>query len=299
MEIIYKRDAATSLAVACKLQDFLIKKQLIEDNDIKLLKLLKARELNPDFNERISEIICGLDDENHFYPYRKGSELTKFFNKLGFPFVHDGSTRKYWVLDQINSLNIRQVAKVIRKGIFDKRVYRKFYNSEKSSTIKFRNAVENFQEFIDNSIADSVDIDLGVLVGLNVNIDLLFSPIVETKDDELNKLIEEAKSRYLIDKDRQIALEKIWDAFERLKTYFSANKRDSSDELVTLIADPISKDVIEMEFRELTKIGNQYRIRHHETNKILINERSHQDYLFFRMLTLIDLSVRRIMNESK
>jgi hypothetical protein len=39
MEIIYKRDAANSLAVACKLKDFLIKKQLIEDNDIKLLKL--------------------------------------------------------------------------------------------------------------------------------------------------------------------------------------------------------------------------------------------------------------------
>jgi hypothetical protein len=161
MKIIYKRDSSNSLAVAGKLQDFLIKENLKRDNDIKLLKLLRAKELNPDFNERLSDMICGLDDLEHFYPYRKGYELTQFFNNLGFPFIHDGSTRKYWVIDQIDGLNIKQLAKVIRKGIFDKGFFRKFYKTEEISTTKFRKAVEDFQKFIDNSIADSVDLDLG------------------------------------------------------------------------------------------------------------------------------------------
>ena len=294
MKEVYRRNIPNSLAVAAKLKDYLIKVELESINNIKLLKLLKARELNPEFDFTISDIICGIDDESYIYPYRKGPELTQFFNNLGFPFIHDGSTRKYWVRDHIHQLDIKQIGKVIRKGIFDRRFYRKFYKTEDISTERFRSAVHNFQKFIDNSIADSIDVDLGVLVGLNVNVDLLFNPITETADPDLNLLIDEAKDRYLIEKDRQIALEKIWDAFERLKTYFDNNKRKSSEELVKRVSNPILEEVIELEFRQLTKIGNEYRIRHHEKDKIQITKKAHQDYLFFRMLTLIDLSIRQI-----
>ncbi len=52
------------------------------------------------------------------------------------------------------------------------------------------------------------------------------------------------------------------------------------------------------EFWLETKIGNEYRIRHHETDKKEITETKHINYLFFRMLSLIDLCLTGI-NEYK
>jgi hypothetical protein len=60
--------------------------------------------------ERLAEFICGDGD----YPvYRSGSELTRFFRRVGFSkFIHDGSTRKWWtlsVLQQLTSNNLNAV----------------------------------------------------------------------------------------------------------------------------------------------------------------------------------------------
>jgi hypothetical protein len=61
--------------------------------------------------EFLAEMICG-DGED--YPlYRTGSELSKFFHRVGFSnFHHDGSTRKWWtlnVLEQLTENNLRAV----------------------------------------------------------------------------------------------------------------------------------------------------------------------------------------------
>ena len=45
----------------------------------------------------------------------------------------------------------------------------------------------------------------------------------------------------------------------------------------------------EKELRELTNLGNSYKIRHSEKNKPLINNYHTQEYLFFRVLNLINL----------
>lgn len=45
------------------------------------------------------------------------------------------------------------------------------------------------------------------------------------------------------------------------------------------------------EFATLTKIGNDYRIRHHETNKIDINDIRYYDYFFNRCLALIATAI--------
>lgn len=60
--------------------------------------------------EQIAEFICGGEN----YPvYRSGSELTRFFQRVGFSnFVHDGSTRLWWtlsVLEQLSDSNLRAV----------------------------------------------------------------------------------------------------------------------------------------------------------------------------------------------
>jgi hypothetical protein len=120
-----------------------------------------------------------------------------------------------------------------------------------------------------------------------------------TIDQELNLLIEEAKSRFTNPKDKRIALEKLWDAFERVKTYFNHNKQKSAEELVKLISSDFDYEFIKGEFQTLTTIGNDYRIRHHETNRKEIPQEKHVEYLFFRMLGLLNLCVVNIHEQEK
>lgn len=117
---------------------------------------------------------------------------------------------------------------------------------------------------------------------------------VKTIDEELDDLITEAKDRFNIPKDKQIALEKLWDAFERIKTYYGTNKRNSSTALVDKISTDFDRDFIENEFKILTKIGNDYRIRHHENGKIAIKDIKHIEYLFLRMFALLNLCLENI-----
>ena len=51
-------------------------------------------------------------------------------------------------------------------------------------------------------------------------------------------------------------------------------------------------ELFNTEFMILTDIGNKYRIRHHETNKIDIIDIRYYDYLFNRCLSLIALAIQ-------
>ena len=67
------------------------------------------------------------------------------------------------------------------------------------------------------------------------------------------------------------AAEKIWDALERLKTYYTdMDKKASTTKIVNDMAGGQTDfvDLFNTEFKTLTDIGNNFRIRHHETNKI-------------------------------
>ena len=48
------------------------------------------------------------------------------------------------------------------------------------------------------------------------------------------------------------------------------------------------------EFKKLTEIGNGFRIRHHETNKIEIVDNRHKEYLFNRCASLLSQCIRYI-----
>lgn len=94
---------------------------------------------------------------------------------------------------------------------------------------------------------------------------------------------------------RQDSVEKIWDALERLKTYYTAlDKRRSTEKIVNDMAGGNSNfvDLFNDEFKMLTSIGNKYRIRHHETDKIDITDARYYDYLFNRCLSLIALAIK-------
>lgn len=91
------------------------------------------------------------------------------------------------------------------------------------------------------------------------------------------------------------AAEKIWDALERLKTYYTnLDKKDSASKIVDDMAGGNAAFVklFDDEFTALTKIGNGFRIRHHETNKVDITDPRHYDYFFNRCLSLIALAIQ-------
>jgi len=265
--------------------------------DLKLYKLLKARQENPDFETELADFVCG--EANNSFPYRSSYFLTKFFTDLGFEYTHNGTTRRFWVKDVLLQMSIRELSLVIEKGLFNKRDFRKEAKKDnKDFEENYQNAIKEFKNLFNDSLSINAGVDLSYLLDFNVNAELLFDKQVQTDDDELNKLIKEAKDRFFNPKDKQIAIEKLWDAFERIKTYYEGNKKQSSEKLVSIISKNFNSDLLESEFHSLTKIGNEYRIRHHETDKKEITEPKHLNYLFFRMLTLIDLCLTSI-NENK
>lgn len=252
--------------------------------DLKLYKLLRARHNNPDFELNLALFICG-DEGNHF-PYRSSYYLTQFFKDLGYNYVHDGSTRRYWVRDVLLQMTIKEISHVIEKGLFNKRDFKRLKTNYEEN---YREAIKEFKEFINESLSLDSGVDLSYLLDLNINTELLFEKTADTEDEELNKLIKDAKNRFFHPKDKQIAVEKLWDAFERLKTYFNANKKNSVSKLVKVTSRNFDEEIINQEFEKLTDIGNKFRIRHHETDKKKITEPKHLNYLFFRMLSLINL----------
>lgn len=110
----------------------------------------------------------------------------------------------------------------------------------------------------------------------------------------LKKLISESVQRYG-ENNKQLAVEKLWDAFERMKTYYypELDKAKSVNKIIENMScnSPEFRKVYEEEFRALTKIGNDFRIRHHETNRIDIVDDRQYDYFYKRCLALISVAI--------
>lgn len=121
--------------------------------------------------------------------------------------------------------------------------------------------------------------------------------IVGVKELGTRELLQEAIAYYKEPRpgNRQIAVEKMWDAFERLKSYYPAMKKnESADKVISNMAagQPAYIELFTAEFKVLTKIGNEYRIRHHETDKIEIMDLRFYDYFFNRCLSLLALAIQ-------
>ena len=118
-----------------------------------------------------------------------------------------------------------------------------------------------------------------------------------TGDHELDVLLDTAIDRFLLPKPeaRQDALEKLWDAFERLKTIEDPDKKAGAN---ILIDDAISGDttvlrsIVMEEFKAMTRIGNDLRIRHSEVGKEPVGNKGEKDYLFMRLFSLIWLMLK-------
>lgn len=87
--------------------------------------------------------------------------------------------------------------------------------------------------------------------------------------------------------DVRIALEKLWDSFERLKTLGAgSSKKQKVENLLASVADEPMRSFLNDEAIALTKIGNTMHIRHSETDQSLLSA-SEVDYVFVRMSALL------------
>ena len=167
-------------------------------------------------------------------------------------------------------------------------------------------AIEFFKK---NITSDDFEMQINAILRLNeISLKLDNGRIVSTFDNQINKnslndvqevglkeLLQEA-GKYNDKCNYQIAVEKLWDAFERLKTYYSPtlDKKDSSNKIVQDMGNSKQPfmELFEKEFRDITYIGNNFRIRHHETTKIDIEDKRHYEYFYKRCLSLISTAMK-------
>jgi hypothetical protein len=144
--------------------------------------------------------------------------------------------------------------------------------------------------------------------------DKLNNSIFQTNDEILNSLLETARMKYL-NPDfnvRKESLEKLWDAWQRIKTLDDPNPTKSIPIRLEKVSNQTEmRKVLNDDGKELTDIGNKFMIRHTEVGKIPITSSSQVDYLFNRLFGLIyiflgdkigkksDLTVKQEIREDK
>lgn len=118
---------------------------------------------------------------------------------------------------------------------------------------------------------------------------------LQSGEEEIDRLIAVAVDEYH-DPDpdvRRQALEHLWDAWERLKTLLDPEKRVGVARLLdAAVGSDHLRERMDTESRELTDIGNRFRIRHSETDRHPITSRLDIDYLFHRMYALLARLIR-------
>jgi len=132
----------------------------------------------------------------------------------------------------------------------------------------------------------------------------LSSSLFATGDSELDAMLETARKKFLNPNPstRREALEKLWDAWERLKTVFlpEANKKLSATAMLDLLCtEQCFRKELETEAAQLTSIGNSFLIRHSEVPQVSIGDDSHVDYLFHRMFAFIWMVLKKMDDHKK
>lgn len=218
-----------------------------------------------------------------------------FKGEIGVPYYGE-DYNQYALFDLIEyiSQNCRDIS------VLD---YHSFF---KHNHIKFLNTNKVFNEFQKDineifhktgllyKLTDKMIVER--IVENNAQIQEVEISIESIKEQGLKDLLFEAVLLYKNPnpKFRGDAVEKIWDAFERLKTfYMNLDKKKSAEKIIDDMSDGESfKDLFNEEFKSLTNIGNKFRIRHHETDKQDILDIRYYDYFFNRCLALISTAIQ-------
>lgn len=128
----------------------------------------------------------------------------------------------------------------------------------------------------------------------------LVAAVFDTGDDQLDAMLETARRKFLSPdaRERSESLEKLWDAWERLKTVGPGqDKKESITNLLDAAAthSPL-RESLESESKELTSLGNALQIRHSEKEQVPVTRDEHVDYLFHRLFALIRLLLKALVS---
>lgn len=256
------------------------------------------------------------DDGASIYSYNETDliedlkfEIPSLMNNEGFisPVITndifgDGEIRNY------NQYAILDFVEYVYHNIkdFNAGYHHPFFNHTHLHFLETNDAAKSFLEDTNKIFAKT-----GLLYQLNENgevermvlnrviIDETKNNIKTIQDKGLEELINDALLSFLKPgtKNLENAVEKIWDAFERAKTYYvGLDKKTSSTKLILNISEEQNEmiEVLKLEFKELTDLGNSFRIRHHETDKIDFSSDNHKEYFFNRCLSLLSLILKYI-----
>jgi hypothetical protein len=116
-------------------------------------------------------------------------------------------------------------------------------------------------------------------------------------DRTLDLLLEESRTKFT-DRSplvRREALERLWDAWERLKSLADPQDKKKSVQKIldALTSEPNLRARLEAEARELNDIGNSHLIRHYEVQQAPVIDVDLVDYLFHRLFAMIQLMLRK------
>lgn len=254
-----------------------------------------------------------------FVPYsqRHAKEIKE--KKKPLPISRKARNQIYKFLERCNADSMGNNGSVnITEAVFyDLRQFYvpRYYNSEKEyvETDSLQDFImSNFPSrvldaielFARHSVSDDFEAGINAILKLNdiilrldngkivdaCDIQITQSSLGAVEEAGLKGLLQEAAKYHDAD-NMQIAVEKLWDAFERLKTYYhpAMDKKESANKIVNDMANGQEefRKLFGEEFKKLTAIGNEFRIRHHEADKCDIQDERHFEYFYKRCLLLI------------
>lgn len=166
---------------------------------------------------------------------------------------------------------------------------------------KFRNEINDAFELTRLLYRLNDNFEVERVTSIDEQIESEIRNLESVKEQGLKELLLESVRLYKNPRPElhKLATEKIWDALERIKTVFIVEGMDKKQSIARLIetmanGDDVYKDLFNSEFNELTRIGNNYRIRHHETDKTEITDERYYDYFYGRCFALIALAIKFI-----
>lgn len=255
----------------------------------------------PEYCPDYGNVVCGLDlaSFEKSLKFQIPGLFYGYDGKVVYPSVDDYD--QYALLDYIEYIggNIKDITEYDYHTFFQHH-HLKLENTEQVF-VSFQNEVNEVFELTGllYTLADSKRVER--ITTADTQIDESKEIVQTIKEPGLKDLINEAVSFYKHPNPAiyRSAVEKLWDALERVKTFYVPAGMDKKKSVETLIKSMANNqqhffDLFTTEFRTLTEIGNNYRIRHHETDKYDISDDNYYEYFFNRCFALIVLAIKYI-----
>lgn len=262
------------------------------------------------FSERNKSLITGKKNSIKL-PNAARHQLFKVMNEYNETFMFTSETN-FNYYKSINDLVLEDITKfyIPKHYVGSKLVEINEFSDFKEGTRPFTvfDVIESFNRHTTKSSQFRNEIN-AIFKLNNINVELRNGEVHSTSnkaiglDDSTNineagleELIRTAEDLYNKG-EYSYAVEKIWDAFERIKTYYpTLDKKKSAEKIINDISygNEHIKKMFDNEFKVLTDTGNSYRIRHHEINKIDISKELHYKYFYKRCLVLISVIVENL-----